>query len=53
MAHLSSQLSHLNLLHDTYESHLDNNGKTIESELEVKKFASVVNLLLRYDQKWL
>ena len=38
MAPLSKELSGLILPHDHYGSHLDNNGKTIDNELEKKNF---------------
>ena len=38
MAPLSRQLSGIILPHDTYGSHLDASGKTIDSDLEEKNF---------------
>lgn len=38
MYHLSKELTGVVLPHDTYGSHLDSGGKTIDEELEVKNF---------------
>ena len=38
MFHLSKELTGVLLPHDTYGSHLDNNGKTIDEDLEMKNF---------------
>lgn len=45
MAPLSSQLSGLVLKHDTFGSHLDNRGKTVDKELELKNFEAAANVL--------
>ena len=38
MFHLSKELTGVLLPHDTYGSHLDNSGKTVDTELELKNF---------------
>lgn len=40
MASLSNQLSGLILRHDTFGTHLDSRGRTVDPELERKNFAS-------------
>ena len=38
MFHLSKELTGVLLPHDTYGSHLDSGGKTVDTELEIKNF---------------
>ena len=38
MFHLSKELTGVLLPHDTYGSHLDNGGKTVDTDLEIKNF---------------
>ena len=45
MAPLSHDLSGLVLKHDTFGSHLDKNGKTIDTELEKKNFYAAAEVL--------
>ena len=45
MYHLSKELTGVLLPHDTYGTHLDNSGKTIDVELESKNFEAAGNTL--------
>lgn len=45
MAPLSKQLSEIIVKHDHFVSHLDNQGKTVDSELELRNFEHAGKLL--------
>lgn len=47
MAPLSNQLSGLILRHDTFGTHLDSRGRTVDPELERKNFANAGETLVQ------
>ena len=47
MFHLSKELTGVLLPHDTYGTHLDNGGKTVDTELEMKNFKAAGTTLCK------
>ena len=51
MSNLNKELSGTILPHDHFDTHLDNNNKTIDEELELRNFESAAEILAELGSK--